>query len=207
MAKSSKKTSKTTKKTTKKKVVKKAPSKSTKKKLTKKTAKEVSKKVSKKKTKSSSKKVAKKSTKKKVAKKATKRAKPLKIKTHFSAKELRHYRDLLLERRLEIIGDIVGLEDSALRGKDASNLSNMPLHMADVGSDNYNQDLALGLMETERQLLNEIDEALDRIAAKTFGVCHKTGKPISKARLEAKPWAKYCIEAAREMERKTPRRF
>lgn len=127
--------------------------------------------------------------------------KPRKIKTHLSAKELRHYRDLLLERRHEIVGDINGLEDSALRDKDASNLSNMPLHMADVGSDNYDQDLALGLMESERRLLNEIDEALDRIANKTYGVCAKTGQPINEARLEAKPWAKYTIEVARELER------
>ncbi len=132
-------------------------------------------------------------------------AKAAKIKSKLDRKQLTHYRDMLLERRLEIIADINGMEDTALRGKDTSNLSKLPLHMADVGSDNYDQDLTLGLMESERKMLNEIDEALDRIADGTFGICQTTGKPINKARLQAKPWAKYCIQAAREMEKRTPR--
>ncbi|MHB1158337.1 MAG: TraR/DksA family transcriptional regulator [Phycisphaerales bacterium] len=133
---------------------------------------------------------------------AGKPAKPVKLgKTKMSKPELLHYRTLLLVKRAELIGDIDGMADSALRGKDTSNLSTMPLHMADVGSDNYDQDLMLGLMESERKLLREIDDALHRIAEGTFGVCQATGKLINKARLEAKPWAKYCIEAARELER------
>jgi len=126
---------------------------------------------------------------------------PKKIKTKLTAKQLRHYQALLIEKRVELIGDIVGIEEAALRGRDTTNLSTMPLHMADAGSDTYDQDLMLGLMESERKLLVEIDEALMRIADKTFGVCLATGQMINQARLEAKPWAKYCIEAAREIER------
>lgn len=137
-----------------------------------------------------------------VSVKPVKQDKPVKLgKIKMSKPELLHYRTLLLAKRAELIGDIDGMADSALRGKDTSNLSTMPLHMADVGSDNYDQDLMLGLMESERKLLREIDEALNRIADGTFGICQATGKPINKARLEAKPWAKYCIEAAREFER------
>jgi RNA polymerase-binding transcription factor DksA len=77
----------------------------------------------------------------------------------------------------------------------------MPIHMADIGSDTYDQDFMLGMAETERQRLREIDEALARIENGTYGVCQMTGKPIPKARLNAKPWAKYTIEAARELER------
>ena len=61
----------------------------------------------------------------------------------------------------------------------------------------WEQDFTLGLIANERQLVREIDEALQRIEDKTFGVCQMTGKPISKARLDAKPWAKYTIEAER----------
>ena len=127
--------------------------------------------------------------------------KPSRIKSPLDRKQLQHFRDLLLEKRLELIGDLAGLENSALRGQDTSNLSNMPLHMADAGSDTYDQDLALGLLESERQMLNEIDDALERIAKGTYGICEATGQPINKARLEAKPWAKYSIEAARQMEK------
>ncbi len=124
-------------------------------------------------------------------------------KTPLSAKELRYFRELLLEKRAELVGDLSAMEDSTLRGQDRSNLSTMPMHMADVGSDNYDQELTLGLMESERKLLNEIDESLQRIEDKTYGVCDVTGEPIEKERLEIKPWAKYSIAAAREMERKS----
>jgi RNA polymerase-binding transcription factor DksA len=77
----------------------------------------------------------------------------------------------------------------------------MPIHMADIGTDTYDQDFMLGLAEAERRRLREIDAALGRIEDRTYGVCQMTGKPIPKARLNAKPWARYTIEAAREIER------
>ncbi len=57
-------------------------------------------------------------------------------------------------------------------------------------------------MESERILLHEIEEALLRINRGIFGVCLEVGQPIGKPRLDAKPWAKYCITVAREMERR-----
>jgi RNA polymerase-binding transcription factor DksA len=122
------------------------------------------------------------------------------IKTRLGAKELTEYKKILLEARAELIARVTGLEDEALRSS-GGNLSNMPLHMADIGTDTFDQDLAIGMAETERELLREIDEALDRVVAKTYGVCQLTGKPIPKARLDAKPWAKYTIEAARQLEK------
>ena len=122
------------------------------------------------------------------------------IKTRLSAKELNEYKKILLEARAELIARVTGLEDEALRSS-GGNLSNMPLHMADIGTDTFDQDLAIGMAETERELLREIDEALDRVVAKTYGVCQLTGKPIPKARLDAKPWAKYTVEAARQIEK------
>jgi RNA polymerase-binding protein DksA len=76
----------------------------------------------------------------------------------------------------------------------------MPVHMADIGTDTFEQEFSIELMEGERKLLKEIDEALQRIEEKTYGICEGTGKAISRARLEAKPWAKYCVEHARELE-------
>jgi RNA polymerase-binding protein DksA len=98
-----------------------------------------------------------------------------------------------------------GMEDEALRSN-GGNLSTMPLHMADIGTDTFDQDFTLGMAETERALLDEIDAALARIDNKSYGVCQLTGKPIPKARLDAKPWAKYTIEAAKLMERGMPSR-
>ena len=122
-----------------------------------------------------------------------------KRKTKMAKKELDFYRDLLLSERARLLGLVNGMEDEALRSK-GGNLSNMPIHMADVGTDTFDQDLALGMAETERKLLNEINSALKRIQEKTYGVCDMTGKQIPKARLNAKPWARLTIDAARKVE-------
>ena len=109
----------------------------------------------------------------------------------------------LLEKRREILRNVTEFEDEALKQSrlDASgDLSSMPIHMADLGTDNYEQEFALDLMGSERKLLNEIDDALQRIEKGTYGVCEGTGKPICKARLKAQPWARYSVEYARKLE-------
>lgn len=112
-----------------------------------------------------------------------------------SKSDLQYFRGLLLERRREIIGDMGSMESEAFKG--GSNLSNMPIHMADVGTDNFEQEFTLGLIESERQTLREIQEALVRIDQGNYGTCMGTGKPIPRVRLEAVPWAKYTIEYKR----------
>jgi len=114
-----------------------------------------------------------------------------------------HFKQLLLEKRREILRNVNEFEDEALRKSrlDATgDLSSMPIHMADIGTDNYEQEFALGLMDSERKLLREIDDALERIEQGTYGICEGTGKPILKARLEAQPWARYSVEYARKLE-------
>lgn len=122
------------------------------------------------------------------------------IKTKMNKKELDEYRQLLLAKRRQLVGMLSGMEDEALRSN-GGNLSTMPLHMADIGTDTFDQDFTLGMAETERALLDEIDAALKRIDNRTYGVCQLTGKPIPKTRLEAKPWAKHTVESAKLVER------
>ena len=117
--------------------------------------------------------------------------------------DAKHFKELLMEKRREILRNVSEFEDEALRKcrLDASgDLSSMPIHMADLGTDNYEQEFALGLMDSERKLLREIDNALGRLDDKTYGICEATGKPISKARLKAQPWARFCVEHARMLE-------
>jgi DnaK suppressor protein len=121
-----------------------------------------------------------------------------------SASDMKHFQQLLLEKRKEIFMNVYEIEGEALKKShmDATgDLSSMPIHMADLGSDNYEQEFALGLMDSERKLLREIDEALERIEQKTYGICLGTGEPIRRARLEAQPWAKYSVEYARKLEK------
>ena len=128
-------------------------------------------------------------------------SKPKKNQAGFSSRELDHFRDLLLGKRGEIVGDMSSMEREALRTSGGSNLSTLPIHMADMGTDNYEQEFTLALVETDRKLLREINHALAKIQNGTFGICEGTGKPISKARLEVQPWARYSIEYAKQMER------
>jgi RNA polymerase-binding transcription factor DksA len=122
------------------------------------------------------------------------------IKTKLGRKELNEYRTQLLIQRAELVGDLSAMEAQALRSG-GGNPSHMPIHMADVGTDTFDQDFMLGMAETERRRLREIDAALKRIEDRTYGVCEMSGKTIPKARLAAKPWARFTIESAREFER------
>ena len=132
--------------------------------------------------------------------------KPKKNQAGLSSKELEHFRELLLDKRRELVGDMSHMEREALRSASGTNLSNLPMHMADMGTDNYEQEFTLGLVEKERVLLREINQALAKIQDGSYGMCEGTGKPINKIRLEAQPWARFSIEHARQMERGFVRR-
>ena len=122
---------------------------------------------------------------------------PKRLVTRLSAKDLDQFHQLLLNKRAELVGDVSTLQNQALsnnRRDAAGDLSSMPIHMADLGSDNYEKEFTLGLIESERTLLREIDEALARIDNRTYGICEATGQSIGKARLKAQPWVKYCYE-------------
>jgi RNA polymerase-binding protein DksA len=126
--------------------------------------------------------------------------KPRKNQAGLTPKELEFYRDMILAKRREIVGDMSSMEREALRASGGTNLSNLPLHMADMGTDNYEQEFTLGLMEKDRKLLRDLNDALAKIQNGAYGICEGTGKPITKARLEAQPWARYSIEWARKLE-------
>ena len=174
-----------------KKISKAKPSRSKTKKTARKTAKKTVKKVAKKTAKSSA----------DESPAPAKTTPPKKLKSPLSRAQLNRYRKMLLEKRKALLGDMSGIAAEAFRsGNGSGDLSNMPTHPADIGSDNYEQEFSLGLLESERALLEEIDEALARIADRTYGICVGTGKPIDVARLNARPWSKYGIEYARMVE-------
>jgi DnaK suppressor protein len=127
--------------------------------------------------------------------------KPKKNPAGLSAKELAQYAAILLQKRREIVGDMRSMEIEALGGAGSGGLSSLPVHMADMGTDNYEQEFTLGLVEKDRVLLREINHALAKIQAGTYGICEGTGVAIGRARLEFQPWAKYSIEFARQREK------
>jgi RNA polymerase-binding transcription factor DksA len=120
--------------------------------------------------------------------------------------EMDTYRRHLLALQSRLDGDVEHLADEALRKnqREASgNLSSMPIHMADIGTDNFEQEFTLGLLQNEANVLSEIAGALDRLNKGTFGRCEECGNPIPKPRLSALPYTRYCVECARKLEQNT----
>jgi RNA polymerase-binding transcription factor DksA len=117
--------------------------------------------------------------------------------------ELESFRKSLLLLQARLQGDVVQMTDEALnRGGEGGggNLSSVPIHLADLGTDNYDQEFTLGLIENEQLTLDEIQGALERLEVGTFGRCDGCEKSITKARLQALPYTRYCIECARRRE-------
>ena len=124
-------------------------------------------------------------------------------KTTIPAVDLEVFRRLLLQIRCQLLGDVDHMENEALQSNrsDASgDLSLMPIHMADIGTDNYEREFTIGLIENETETVREIDAALERIDKGTYGVCEATHKQIGKARLKVMPWARYCVAYERSKE-------
>jgi DnaK suppressor protein len=71
--------------------------------------------------------------------------------------------------------------------------------MADLGTDNFDQEFTLGLIENEEEEVRLINEAITKIDDGTYGLCESCSQPIPKSRLKALPFAKLCI-ACKEKE-------
>lgn len=109
----------------------------------------------------------------------------------------------LLALKDTLLDSMTGVARDNLRtGGDAHEVSAHGLHQADAGSDAYDRDFALNLLSQEQDALFEIDEALKRIARGTYGTCEMSGKAIPKARLEARPFARFTVECQNEIEKK-----
>lgn len=115
------------------------------------------------------------------------------------------YKNLLLEKREELLGDITQISEETLKKsqKEASgDISGYTFHMADVATDNYDREFSLGLASKERGVLYEINHALHKLQEGDFGACESCKKPISKIRLKAVPYATLCLKCQQAREKK-----
>lgn len=112
----------------------------------------------------------------------------------FSKAEINEFKALLLHRRGVLEGDVKSLENEAMkRGSDVGDLSTLPMHLADLGTDSFEQEMSLGLMESESDELKHINEAFERISDGSFGLCENCKKRIPKERLRAIPYTRLCV--------------
>lgn len=115
--------------------------------------------------------------------------------------EITCYRRQLLALKKRLGGELSELEEEALRpvgAESSGGLSEVPVHPADLSADNYEEEVSLALLENEGRLLIEVNDALARIEKGTFGRCEACGEEISKPRLQALPYARYCLKDARK---------
>ncbi len=119
-------------------------------------------------------------------------------------REMKDYKQLLLALRGRLRGDVSAMADAALnktRSEASGDLSSMPIHMADVGSDNFEQEFTLSLMENDEESLNQIEAALERIEEGVYGQCLECDAKIPKTRLNAIPYTPYCVKCASKLQK------
>ena len=120
---------------------------------------------------------------------------PVLTKTYLTDEELEHFKQLLLKRREEVLRDLDILRSSISdeNVEDSIN-SNYSMHMADHGTDTMDREQRFMFIARDEKYIGYIDQALDRIRNKVYGICIKSGKPIPKKRLEAVPHTSVRIE-------------
>ena len=130
-------------------------------------------------------------------------------KLKLSKVDKKYFRELLMHARDSFGEQIQVHVDEALssRKDSAGERAGMATHMADLGSDNFRHDFELGLLTDEVDVLEMIDEALQRIEDSEYGVCLDCGAIIPKERLEAKPYARYCTKCKSKREEMEDSRY
>jgi RNA polymerase-binding protein DksA len=113
--------------------------------------------------------------------------------------QLEKFRTKLHDMRANLDARVDSIRDEAAHGaggEAAGGLSNTPIHLGDLGTQEAGAAVNIGLAENEANIRLEIDEALQRFDEGKYGVCESCGKEIVHARLEALPYARWCIRCA-----------
>lgn len=113
------------------------------------------------------------------------------------AAKLERLKQRLLEKRRELLN---GVKERSATSMEAGNDGIQDI--ADQASTAYAKEFLLSISDAERRLLRQVDAALEKIREGTYGICEKCGEGISEKRLEALPFARYCIACQEEEERR-----
>lgn len=114
----------------------------------------------------------------------------------YSDEELEYFRQIIIKKRDEAEKEMESLQTSLRESmENSSDESAYSFHMADAGTDAQEREKTYMLFNRTKKFIRYLDDALQRIDNKTYGVCKVTGKKISKGRLEAVPHTQLSIEA------------
>jgi DnaK suppressor protein len=110
-------------------------------------------------------------------------------------KRLEYYKKKLLTRRDELVKTIVRTEEEGRQADDDPTVD-----LADKAANSYTKEFLFGQTNTDRAVLNMIDEALKRIRNEEYGTCANCQEEMQQKRLDAVPWAKHCISCQEKLE-------
>jgi RNA polymerase-binding protein DksA len=111
------------------------------------------------------------------------------------AKEMEEFKDLLLAEKTKILKANLNNEEEKIGVEESGDI-------ADIASKLYETEFFLQLADHDKETLEQIDRALEKIEEGTYGICEGTGNPIEKERLKAIPWTPYSIEYAQKLAKK-----
>lgn len=118
-----------------------------------------------------------------------------------SSVDTEHFRTALVKERERVRDAIAYMRGENPRSDDDGAESHADNHLAETASMTLDEEIDDTLEENSGHVLAEIDEALARIDAGTYGVCVGCGREIALERLEAIPYATQCIDCKRREER------
>ncbi len=122
--------------------------------------------------------------------------------------ELGIFRSMLRMLQARLRGDVEQLKEEAFSGSEAGGDQRSSNHMAEMGSDAWDLDFSLQLVENDQGVLEEISHALKKFDDGSYGLCElcleqglpETKAKIPKARLQAIPHARNCVDCERKKE-------
>jgi RNA polymerase-binding transcription factor DksA len=110
------------------------------------------------------------------------------------------YYEALMALRTALKGSL-GERTSETIGASARESGELSINSSDAGTETFDRDLALSMVANDQEALEEIEDAIDRIFAGTYGLCLETQKPINKNRLKAVPFTRFSVEGQNQFER------
>ena len=120
---------------------------------------------------------------------------PGEVRKKMDKKRLEYYKKKLLNRRDELVRTITRTEEEGRQADDDPTVD-----LADKAANSYTKEFLFGQTNTDRAILNMIDEALKRIRKEEYGTCANCQEEMQQKRLEAVPWAKHCISCQEKKE-------
>jgi len=120
-------------------------------------------------------------------------------------KELISYYTDLMDLRVSLKGALGERSSETLGASARESSGELSLNSADAGTETFNRDVALSMVASEQEALEEIEDAIDRIFDGTFGICQETGKPIKKTRLKVVPFTRFSLEGQNLFEKRKRR--